>query len=209
MQRSATHSNTATQQHNNTTTQQHSNTATQQHCNAATHAHYRTLPVTEIKEQHTHRHPNTQHHSYTHHHTPHPVQHAGQHSSTVLRNGGAALHTRPRRVHTAPTTPHTAHWHRKSHPVTHAASAQHSQQSCQAVQRRWDAAGELVVAQDQHPAGHTNSHRVTPWHPTPHPTPASRPQRISAHRLASIKSSQMASQSPHCMLSLTHNTVCE
>jgi hypothetical protein len=70
------HSNTATQQHSNTATQQHSNTATQQHSNTATQQrsnarHYHTLPLTEIKEQHTHRHPNTQRRSYRHHYTAH------------------------------------------------------------------------------------------------------------------------------------------
>jgi hypothetical protein len=51
--------------------------------------------------------------------------------------------------------PHTAH--RKSHPVTHAASAPHSHKSCQAAQRRWDATGELVVVQPQLPAGHRDT----------------------------------------------------
>jgi hypothetical protein len=80
--------------------------------------------------------------------------------------------------HTAPRTPHTAH--RESHKVTHAAPTPHSPKSCQAAQRRRDAAGELVVVQVQPPAGHTISHRVTPWHPTPPPTPA-------AHRIASVE----------------------
>jgi hypothetical protein len=84
--------------------------------------------------------------------------------------------------YTAPTNPHTAH--KTSHPVTHAASAPHSLQSCQAAQRRRDATGELVAAQGQVSAGHTNSHRVTPWHPTPPPTPASHPQRIASQRIA-------------------------
>jgi hypothetical protein len=139
---------------------------------------------------------------------PHDVPHSTNHCA--LRNHHR-MHTAARTPrtarHTAPTTPHAAH--RKSHPVTHAASAPHSPQRRQAAQRRRDAAGELVVVQGQPPAGHTNSHRVTPWHPTPPPTPASRPRRISAHRIASIKSSQMTSQSAHCMLSLTHNTVRE
>jgi hypothetical protein len=44
-------------------------------------------------------------------------------------------------------------------------------------------------------------------HPTPPPTPASRPQRISVHRIASINIKSNESQSAHRMLSLTHNTV--
>jgi hypothetical protein len=105
-------------------------------------------------------------------------------TSPTQHNGTAASWRVPPNTarHTAPTTPDTAH--RKSHPVTHAASAPHSPQSYQAAQRRRDAAGELVQAQVQHPAGHTISHRVTPWHPTPPPTPASRPQRIAAQRIA-------------------------
>jgi hypothetical protein len=99
--------------------------------------------------------------------------------------------------YTAPPTPHAAHG--KSHPVTHAASAPHSLQSCLAAQRRRDAAGELVAVQVQPPAGHTSSHRVTPCHPALSPTPASRPQRIAAQRIPSIKSSQMgASQHTAC-----------
>ena len=118
------------------------------------------------------------------------------HVHTVARTPRTARHT-------APTTPHAAH--RKSHPVTHAASAPHSRQSCQAAQRRRDAAGECVVVQVQVPAGHTNSHRVTRWHPTPPPTPASRPQHHSAaQRIASIKSSPTkASQHTACYRSRT------
>jgi hypothetical protein len=41
------------------------------------------------------------------------------------------------------------------------------------------------------------------------PQPAAHYLRSAAQRSASIKSSQMTSQSAHCMLSLTHNTVCE
>jgi hypothetical protein len=104
--------------------------------------------------------------------------------------------------HTAPRTPHAAH--RKSHPVTHAASTPHLQQSSQAAHRPRDAVGELVAVQLQVPAGHTNSHRVTPCHPTPPPTPASRPQRIATLRIPSIKSSQMkASQHTVCYRSRT------
>ncbi len=51
----------------------------------------------------------------------------------------------------------------------------------------------------------TNSHRVTPWQTTPSPTPTT--HRSASHSLNQIKSSD--SQSAHCMLSLTHNTVCE
>jgi hypothetical protein len=87
-------------------------------------------------------------------------------------------------------TPPTAH--RKSHPVTHTASAPHSRQSSQAAQRRRDAAGELVAAQPQLPAGHTISHRVTPWHPTPPPTPARPPatHRSASHSINHIKSNE-------------------
>jgi hypothetical protein len=128
---------------------------------------------------------------------PHSHNHCEQRKHHCTHTAARTSHTAR---HTALTTPHTAH--RKSHPVTHAASAPHSRQSCQAAQRRRDAAGELVVAQVQLPAGHTNSHRVTPWHPTP--TPASRPQRISAHRIASIKSTQMKdSQHTACYRSRT------
>jgi hypothetical protein len=134
---------------------------------------------------------------------PHDVPHNPNHCALPEHH---CTHTAARTPHTArhtaPTTPHTAH--RKSHPVTHAASAPHSRQISQAAQRPWDAAGELVVVQLQPPAGHTNSHRVTPWHPTPPPTPASRPQRIASHRIASIKSSQMkASQHTACYRSRT------
>ncbi len=69
VQRSAV-PHTATQQHSNTATQRHSNTAVQrQQRSDARSLLYRTLPLTEIKEQHTHRHPNTQRRSYTHHYT--------------------------------------------------------------------------------------------------------------------------------------------
>jgi hypothetical protein len=134
---------------------------------------------------------------------PHDVPHS--HNHCALRSDHR-MHTAARTPrtaqHTAPTTPHAAH--RKSHPVTHAASAPHSHQSCQAAQRRRDAAGELVAEQAQRPAGHTNSHRVTPWHPTPYPTPASHPQRTAAHRTTSTKSSQMkASQHTACYRSRT------
>ena len=135
---------------------------------------------------------------------PHSRNHCALRNHHRMHNAARTPHTAR---HTAPTTPHATHT--KSHPVTHAASAPHSLQSCQAAQRRRDAAGELVVVHVKRPAGHTISHRVTPWHSTPRPAPASLPQRISAHRIASIKSSQMTSQSAHCMLSLTHSTVRE
>jgi hypothetical protein len=128
------------------------------------------------------------------HDVPHSCNHCALHQHHCMHTAARMPHTVR---HTAPTTPHTTH--RKSHPVTHAASAPHSLQSCQAAQRRRDAAGELVSAPVQPPAGHTNSHRVTPWHPTPPPTPASRPQRIAAPRIASIKYSQVkASQHTAC-----------
>jgi hypothetical protein len=124
-----------------------------------------------------------------------------------------AARTPPTARHTAKTTPHAAH--RKSHPVTHAASAPHSRQSCQAAQRRRDAAGELVAVQEQLPAGHTNNHRVTPWQPTLPLTPASNAaqrsasqritaQRITAHHIASITTCEKkASQHTACYRSRT------
>ncbi len=120
------------------------------------------------------------------HDVPHSANHCPPRNHHCTHTAARTPHTAR---HTAPTTPHTAD--RKSHPVTHTASAPHSRQSCQAAQRRRDAVGELVATQVQMPAGHTNSHRVTPWHPTPPPTPASRPQHISAHRIASSKSNQV------------------
>jgi hypothetical protein len=134
-------------------------------------------------------------------HTPHRIQYshgAYKHTSPACpldiphsRNHCAlrkhhCTHTAARTSHTAHSSnlnhPHAAH--RKSHPVSHAASAPHSRQSCHAAQRRRDTAEELVVMQEQLPARHTNSHHVTPWHPTPPPIPASRPQRVAAHRIA-------------------------
>jgi hypothetical protein len=156
--------------------------------------------------------PRTAHRTLTHsiqHTSPartHDIPHSRNHCALRKHHcTHTAAHTPHKARHTAPSAPHTAH--RKSHPVTHAASTPHSLQSCQAAQRRRDAAGELVAEQVQRPAGHTNSHRVTPWHPTL-PTPASRPQRIAsqrsaAHCIASIK------QSAPSMLSLTHSTVRE
>jgi hypothetical protein len=80
MQRSATHSNTETQHHSDTATQ----------------AHQRTLPLTEIKEQRTHRRRNTQRRSYTVLHTPLHCTLNVLVTTEVTHNGGAALHTRPR-----------------------------------------------------------------------------------------------------------------
>jgi hypothetical protein len=169
-----------------------------------THTTRQATPTTTARQRHGARHPKqrtpTSHARHIAHanaarkHTrparPHDVPHSRNHCALpehhCTHNATCTPHTAR---HTAPTTPYAAN--RKSHPVTHAASAPHSRQSCQAAQRRRDAAGEMVATQPQCPAGHTNSHRVTPWHPTPPPTPASRPQRISAHRIASIKSSQL------------------
>jgi hypothetical protein len=141
-------------------------------------------------QQATHRtsHTRTQH-AHISTARPHDVPHSRNHCTLRKHHSTHTAARTPHTArHTAPTTPHTAH--RKSHPVTRAASAPHSPKSCQVAQRRRDAAGELVAAQAQPPAGHTSSHRVTPWHPTPPPTPASRPQHHSAaHRIASIKSS--------------------
>jgi hypothetical protein len=55
----------------------------------------------------------------------------------------------------------------------------------------------------------TNSHRVTPWHPTP--TPASRPRRISAHLSASHSINQIKSNDKpvSTVVSLMHSTVRE
>jgi hypothetical protein len=132
---------------------------------------------------------------------PHDVPHSTNHCTLPKHHcTHTAARTSHTERHTAPTTRHAAH----KHPVTHAASAPHSRQRRQASQRRRDAAGELVAVQVQPPAGHTNSHRVTPWHPTPPPTPASRPQRIAAHHIASIESSRMkASQHTACYRSRT------
>jgi hypothetical protein len=80
---------------------------------------------------------------------------------------------------------------RKTHPVIHAAAAPHSRQSCQAAQRRRDAAGELAPVQVQRPAGYTNSHHVTPWHPML--------LLSSLHSIDQIKSNEMKS-SQHCKL---------
>jgi hypothetical protein len=115
-----------------------------------------------------------------------------------------SAHTR-----THPHTPtHTAH--RKSHPVTHAASTPHSRQSCQAAQGRWNAARQLIAVQGEPPAGHTSCHRVAPWHPTPlHP--GSHPRRNSAHRIASITSKRgptsWVGQPPRCT-STGHTSDC-
>jgi hypothetical protein len=135
----------------------------------------------------------------------HDVPHSRNHSA--LRSDHR-VHTIARTPHTArytaPTTPHAAH--RKSHPVTHAASATHSPQSCQVAQRRRDAVGELVAVQLQVPAGHTISHRVTPWHPTPPPTqPAARNASQRSHDTNQVKSNE--SQSAHCMLSHAQHRV--
>jgi hypothetical protein len=89
-----------------------------------------------------------------------------------------------RRTHATHSTAHnSAHPTRRQQKITPSHTrglAPHSPKQLKAAQRRRDAAGELIAVQVQLPAGHTNSHRVTPWHPTPPPTPASRPQRIAA-----------------------------
>jgi hypothetical protein len=94
---------------------------------------------------------------------------------SIERKPRTALHAH-RRAHATHNTAHSSA-HPRHHPqkITHAVSASHSLQNCQAAQRRRDAARELVVVQVQKPARHTNSHRVTPCHPTPTPT-ASRPR---------------------------------
>jgi hypothetical protein len=70
----------------------------------------------------------------------------------------------------------------------------HSLKSCKTTQRRRDAAGELILFQVQVPAGHANSHGVTPLKLTDAPPhPASRPQRVAAQHIASIKSNQIKS----------------
>jgi hypothetical protein len=119
--------------------------------------------------------------------------------STTARRRHGACH--PKQRTPSPQKNHTQSHTRRS---PHAASAPHSLQSCQAAQRRRDAARELVVVQVHEPAGHSISHRITPWHPTPPPNPASRPQRISAHSIASIKSRRMkASHLTACYRSRT------
>jgi hypothetical protein len=167
------------------------------HTRAQTRTTRQAPPTTTPRQRHGACHPKqrtpTSHaphiaHSHTAHkhtspaHTParRPAQ------PRPLRTAQTSLHAHRRTHaphtarHTAPRSPHTAHTaHRKSHPVTHAASAPHSLQSSQVAQCRRDAAGELVAVQVQRPAGHTNSHRITPWQPTPRPTPASRPLSAS------------------------------
>jgi hypothetical protein len=86
--------------------------------------------------------------------------------------------------------------------------APHSLKSCQAAQRRRDGAGEFVAAEVQVPAGHTNSHRVTPWHPTPTPTPASRTWRIPHHNIKQIKSNHKSVNTPPAhAIAHAHNRV--
>jgi hypothetical protein len=143
-----------------------------------------------------------------------------QHTNTQALHARTTSHTAPTTAHcaiitacTPPRARHTQHGTQlrpphtsptENHTQSHTRPPRHSLQSCQAAQRRRDAAGELVVVQVQLPAGHTNSHRVTPSHPTPPSTPASRPQRIAAQRIASIKSSQMkTSQHTACYRSRT------
>jgi hypothetical protein len=99
--------------------------------------------------------------------------------STTLQRGNIPAHDRlMRQIRNTPSTaglraPHLArHWHAhrkhatEKHPDTHAATAPHSRQSCEAVQCRRDTAGKRVVVQVQGTAGHTDSDRVTPWHST-------------------------------------------
>ncbi len=60
-------------------------TATQQHSNTTS-----TLPLTEIKEQHAHRHPNTQRRSYTHHYTAHSTCSSPRKKQTTAARAVAA-----------------------------------------------------------------------------------------------------------------------
>jgi hypothetical protein len=202
MQRSATHNNTTTQQHSIARslphTAAHGNqraiyTHTSEHAAPQLHTPLQCTPKMLVSTVvthnggaawHTHSPPQAAASSAA---TPHTAfntqaQHARRTSRTAATTAHCASiarrtppHARRHTTrHTARRTPHTAH--RKTPPVTHAASAPHSPKIRQAGQRRRDAAGELVAAQVQLSAGHTNSHRVTPWHPTPPPpTPASRP----------------------------------
>jgi hypothetical protein len=139
----------------------------------------------------------------------------GPHARTTSRTAPTIAHcaiitacTPPRARHTArhtaPTTPHAAHG--KSHPVTHAAFATHSRQSCQAAQRRRDAAGELVVVQPQHPAGHTNSHRHT-MAPDAAADPSQPPAThlSSSHSINQVKSNER--QSAHCIIAHAQHRV--
>jgi hypothetical protein len=172
-----THAREQTDTHDATSPTQHNTTS----------ASWRVSPKTAHTNK-PHSHAAYKHTSPT---CPHDVPHSRNHCTlpkhhcthTAARTPHTARHTAPT---TAPATPHDAH--RKAHPVTHASSAPHSPKIRQAAQRRRDAARELVAPQLQLPAGHTNSHRVTPWHPTLTPNAARRPQRISAHRFVSIKS---------------------
>ncbi len=108
--------------------------------------------------------------------------------------------------HTDPRTPHTAH--RKSHTVTRGLHATLTPElpgcpASTACCRRVGCCPSLTPCRthDQ-PSRHTMA-------PSAAADPSQQPAHIPAHRIATIKSSQMTSQLAHCMLSLTHNTVCE
>jgi hypothetical protein len=101
MQRSATHSNTATQQHSNTATQLHS---TQQHSNAAMHAHYQRTAA-HGNQQCTHRNPTAPQLHTPQHFTPNMLV-----STVVTHNGSAASQTRPL-LQAAASSAHTQHLH--------------------------------------------------------------------------------------------------
>jgi hypothetical protein len=100
MQRSATHSNTGTQQHSNTATQQHSNTTTQQRTVTTTHYRPRRSKSNMYRDIQTHS-------AATTHTTTLHSQEARQHGSNTQRRRGIAH---------SPTTPsssvecsHSAH----------------------------------------------------------------------------------------------------
>jgi hypothetical protein len=139
-------------------------------------------------------------------------------SRTASRTATAAAHCTNITARTHPYARHTQHAHSSAPHTSPTENHTHShtrpprQTHLRAVRlpsvdgmlpERW-LLPKLKNLQDTRTAIAIASH-----HGTPPPTPASRPQRIAAHRIASIKPSQANSQSEHCVLSLTHNTVCE
>jgi hypothetical protein len=130
---------------------------------------------------------------------PHSTKHCALRKHHRMHTAARTPHTAR---HTAPTTAHTAH--RKSHPVhtrgLHATLTSELS-NCPA------STGCCRTVGCYSSTTPCRTHEQPSRHPTPPPTPASRPQRMQAHRINQLKSNE--SQSAHCMLSLTHNTVCE